>query len=844
LAVQQPGFYQFREVTILLQGKNVKVLTKDTTWERMMTRFSKYWHSAVDEDYVTSDFYFDIATEICPTQASRVASSVPKPNIQAEADGDDDGAEVDRSAETLLWKRCCLESWKSWMQRNPATDPTQKEVFYPLSMLQDSGSLTIETSPKSWLRASGLLYTQHYSSVKEIFAAGNVYPFTNTAIETLALDKSLRRRWELVGGGLSHNPTALMKAYLYTKLRCHFALRGSTQKSFGVRTEHRVSRELFRAIDTEFRIRPQHTQRLVSTSGNDAPYYRLSTATLLRWLRWNINKFCFGFEMVHSFQDPHFVTWEHTRIMLALLRCLQFTCPSGLIQKVGGCWQDVRFQTDSRQPDGLRRVEGLGFRRTMQDFGYAWFLDKIDWNTLTFRQPHAAHMMFNNPSMQSAYHARYGQVRDVRLDFIRIDKARQWMIEFSAVPACLNFLEKYLRQLCLCAFRKDVFRHIKSVLDPESTEAALAGEIPLCYTSIEASLKKEFRPPKLAHGNRLGVKSMDVLFSWLWEWNDGQFERKGWDDKPYRMLFRQSYYAVDTARGKASARTFRQELKKSFVRSHFIVPYPQNTGFMRKDKDTKDFVWWPSFHRGLHAYYKQFRADVALPDPLPASYIKHHPADGWQLAPDSFLDDHMPYVVQPEQRLLHLPESELYQELVRFREQWVTQGQLGMPQIVPPVLPVLEFNLRSTNYFGPTTEWCSKTRGWVVKPFEKCQTASECSLFLRQELEKYEVLQHQREHRRRSRRKPPPNFHSDSESDLSSMSADATSDEESLGARRRRQGQVVKRMEARMRVLMERELEDWRKRRECYRPDETANWRKPGEYLEKEFKHRLRQVKV
>jgi hypothetical protein len=272
LAVQQPGFYQFREVTILLQGKNVKVLTKDTTWERMMTRFSKYWHSAVDEDYVTSDFYFDIATEICPTQASRVASSVPKPNIQAEADGDDDGAEVDRSAETLLWKRCCLESWKSWMQRNPATDPTQKEVFYPLSMLQDSGSLTIETSPKSWLRASGLLYTQHYSSVKEIFAAGNVYPFTNTAIETLALDKSLRRRWELVGGGLSHNPTALMKAYLYTKLRCHFALRGSTQKSFGVRTEHRVSRELFRAIDTEFRIRPQHTQRLVSTSGNDAPY--------------------------------------------------------------------------------------------------------------------------------------------------------------------------------------------------------------------------------------------------------------------------------------------------------------------------------------------------------------------------------------------------------------------------------------------------------------------------------------------------------------------------------------------------------------------------------------------
>ena len=63
-----------------LEAKNLKVLTKDTTWERMMRRFDKHWLSAVDEDYVTSDFYFDIATEICPMQASRVASSVPTLN--------------------------------------------------------------------------------------------------------------------------------------------------------------------------------------------------------------------------------------------------------------------------------------------------------------------------------------------------------------------------------------------------------------------------------------------------------------------------------------------------------------------------------------------------------------------------------------------------------------------------------------------------------------------------------------------------------------------------------------------------------------------------------------------
>ncbi|KAJ9494699.1 hypothetical protein H2202_009775 [Exophiala xenobiotica] len=598
VAVQQPRFRQFRDVTILFQAKNLKVLTKDTTWDRMMTRYRRYWLGAVDETYVTSDFYFDIAMEICPTKLSRVASSVPPAETDGESDSHIGDAQENSDWATLLWKRCCLESCNRWIQQGPAQDPTAKVVFYPFSMLQESGSLTVETSPRSWLRAVGVLYRQDYPSAKEHLAAGNLYAFANAAMETLALDKSLRRTWELVGGGLSHNPIALMKAYLHNKLRCHFALKGAVQKSTGVRSASRVSRELFGAIDEQCRARNKQHEHLIIQPSRHA---------------------------------------------------------------------------DSRQPDGVRRVEGLGFRRTMEDFGYAWFLDKVDWSTLTFRQPHAPFMMFKNPSMQAAYHARYGQVRDVRLDFIRMDKAREWMIGFSAVPACLDFLEKYLRQLCLCAFRKDVLRHIKSVLDPEKAEAALAGEVALCYASVKQALKQEYRPPKLAHGNRLGVKSVDVLFAWLWEWKDGQFERKGWDDKPYRMLFRQSYHAVNTAQGKAGARTFRQGLKKSFVRSHWMIPYPQNTGFMRKDKDTKDFVWWPNFHLGLHAYYKQFRTRAALPDPLPTSNIRHHPSDGWQLAPDSVSKNYMPYVVQPEQRLLHLCESELYQELVRFRTQGVAQ---------------------------------------------------------------------------------------------------------------------------------------------------------------------------
>ncbi|KAB8212764.1 hypothetical protein BDV33DRAFT_186205 [Aspergillus novoparasiticus] len=145
------------------------------------------------------------------------------------------------------------------------------------------------------------------------------------------------------------------------KRRCHAALQGSFQKIFGLREEHRVSWDLFRAIHTAMRGRYLHRTRIPGTPGAEVPFYSLPTPTLLSWLYWNINKFCVGFEMVYSLNDRHFVTWEHTRVMLMFLRCLQFSYTGGLLQRVSGCWRDVWFQPDPRQPDGLRRREGLGF---------------------------------------------------------------------------------------------------------------------------------------------------------------------------------------------------------------------------------------------------------------------------------------------------------------------------------------------------------------------------------------------------------------------------------------------------------------------------------------------------
>jgi hypothetical protein len=132
VAIQQPGFQHFRDVTILLQAKNLKVLTKDATWEQMMSRFHNYWANTIDDKYITADFYFDIRKETCPQQASKVTSSPDKRAVHIDIRGN---SLVSAPAETLLYKRYYLKSYASQARHGSTTKETQKQVFYPFSML-------------------------------------------------------------------------------------------------------------------------------------------------------------------------------------------------------------------------------------------------------------------------------------------------------------------------------------------------------------------------------------------------------------------------------------------------------------------------------------------------------------------------------------------------------------------------------------------------------------------------------------------------------------------------------------------------------------------------------------
>lgn len=56
---------------------------------------------------MTPEFYFDVGKEVCPAQKSRVIG------IWVENESDENGVQLEGEAlaETLLWKKCCLETF-------------------------------------------------------------------------------------------------------------------------------------------------------------------------------------------------------------------------------------------------------------------------------------------------------------------------------------------------------------------------------------------------------------------------------------------------------------------------------------------------------------------------------------------------------------------------------------------------------------------------------------------------------------------------------------------------------------------------------------------------------------
>ncbi|KAF8534842.1 hypothetical protein BDD12DRAFT_858376, partial [Trichophaea hybrida] len=141
-------------------------------------------------------------------------------------------------------------------------------VHYPWALTSESSNMTIVPTGRNAMSLAGLAYSQYYTSTKEIFDAGKIYPFMNDGIEAIAIDPRLTKAFQLAGGATVVNPEQVHRAYLASRDRTLQGLADSTWKSFGVQ---RITQEL---------QKPDYPAV--------SPWFTISTMSVLDFLRFNL----------------------------------------------------------------------------------------------------------------------------------------------------------------------------------------------------------------------------------------------------------------------------------------------------------------------------------------------------------------------------------------------------------------------------------------------------------------------------------------------------------------------------------------------------------------------------
>jgi hypothetical protein len=200
-------------------------------------------------------------------------------------------------------------------------------------------------------------------------------------------------------------------------------------------------------------------------------------------------------------------------------------------------------------------------------------------------------------------------------------------------------LLQLLSDLCMRSFRKEVFLYLKKhscdvQIIPEYESDAIGGRIALTWPSLKQILEISAKGLCVIWGRNMRIRHIDVLFAWLWDWNDTAEDvtlgRLHWNRKPYRMLFQQCFIQIKKIYGGKEAQSWYSMVKELFIRSHWLLPYPSQKTFFSRSGDGR-LQWWCSVHDGLLHYlsserrYPQNRSCWVL-EPWE---IRLLPIDGW-----------------------------------------------------------------------------------------------------------------------------------------------------------------------------------------------------------------------
>lgn len=561
-----PGLTDFREPQLFFSAKGRKLYFKTSdsrpTLLHVMEHFESFFTDVMDPAFVQLDrFFVDIGKEVCP-QVHRLSRQT---------------LHVDEEPQVYLRKRCCLEKYIHWMYDGQPPGLGDGQLYFTQNMLHEAASLTSVTPKRSKQREGGLIYSQLYSSVKEIVDATKRFPFANDAMEEMALDPQIRRGARQAAGGHRRDARIVELGYLASKKRTRDALRASRQKSFGVREEHRISWELFLAFMNRLRLEDLESLGIELT---DCPSYAwpVKTSVYMDYLWRSADKFATGFEVVRARCRQDLVTWEQTKMMAMFLRCLRFVFGGHLLRRESALWWSRRERYVG-EPPRLRLWYGLGFNNTLPRYGYCWLEPRVDWEQLRFQSDVTDHMLFGNGVLRGQYLQRGQQVQAFFDTTRRLETALEWLERYRGVIVIRVRMILWIVHICLQQFRVDIMQTVKAEIHNQKREEALLGTKPFCLEHLEEIMADGVYRMS---GNRSDFKVVSHLGHFLFDFEDGRI-RKHWDDRPYRVLYRRALTAVSFL-GRDMKQVFRQCFWRMLYQYHWILPYPCANALMQTTK--------------------------------------------------------------------------------------------------------------------------------------------------------------------------------------------------------------------------------------------------------------------
>jgi hypothetical protein len=572
--VEEPGNHLFQGASIVVVGKGLKLQPwKTASWASTMDYFFQWFESRFDAQHFDEDaVHVDIGKETMPP-----------------------------AGHGLLWREDFLRLFAASLQACTQDSSTLKPTLYPWGFVCGVDSATLETPLESTLRAQGVSYVQHYASFKEISAAGNTYPFSNTGLSNLSLSPEVLATFQQVGGAISVRPEVLARAYIASKYRCHHGLWASGTKSYGTRWECRVTLSLLRQMD-------QCGRRLSLTEaqfGNPAQcsWVAHSTETLVEWYRYNLNKFCFGFETIYGrCHEKPYIAWEHTQLMILMLKCI--SCFSGVL--IPGTYPQLWL--DQYQPRSRRRQpqlmmpqaprQGLGIGTNMQECGYGWLADKIDWQNLVLRPEVSGRFHVQKVSILNTFRTQYRQLRNHMDDYVLVASSVSLLSRWKESSIHVAFIMRLFRAICMRVFLRDVFEILRPFIRSNEWGKITQGKVGLSADTLDRILKPDRATTRLMATSHQKIRNFHSLFQWLWGDHD-TFGRGAWVRLPYRMIYLLCGQIVTDILGREHYRVWRRQFSKHVRINFWLLPYPSGRSLVnhkREDGGRVQFQWWSNYN--------------------------------------------------------------------------------------------------------------------------------------------------------------------------------------------------------------------------------------------------------